>query len=104
MSNYEITENGRTCSKCKTLKSWDQFDKKSTGVNGKNSSCKTCVKIEKKRRWLKLNTRRMSRPSVLIHTNADLEEVKIPLSDQELKNLDKAFRQLIFQSIIATKE
>ena len=39
---FIATEKGRVCSKCGHFKSWDQFDRSSTGSTGYISSCKDC--------------------------------------------------------------
>jgi hypothetical protein len=104
MSNEEITDFGRTCSKCKTLKAWDQFDKKSTGINGRHSRCKICIKVEKKKWWRRKNIRKISSPEVLIHSHSDIETIQLPLTGRDRSDLENVFRRLIFQSIISTKE
>lgn len=104
MSSEEINDFGRTCSKCGAQKAWDQFDKKSTGPNGRHSRCKTCIKTEKKKWWRRKNVRKVSCPEVLIYSKSDLETVEIPLAGQDRRDLENIFRRLIFQSIVSGKE
>lgn len=104
MSNEEISALGRYCSKCSSFKSWDHFDKKSTGINGRHSRCKSCIKFQKKKWWRKKNTRKISSPEVLIYSKSDLEILEIPLLGQEKRDLENIFRRLIFQSLISEKE
>ncbi len=104
MTNHEISDFGRTCSKCLTPKTWDEFDKKSTGINGRHSHCKSCTKKEKKKWWRKKNVRKVSCPEVLIYSSSDIETTVIPLRGQDHTDLESIFRKLIFQSIISDKE
>ncbi len=43
LKGIEISDDGRTCTKCREFKSWDQFYDHSTAHRGKNPRCKTCV-------------------------------------------------------------
>lgn len=104
MSKKETPDFGRICSRCETLKSWDEFDKKSTGINGRHSRCKSCIKIEKKKLWRKKNIRKVSCPEVLIYSKYDLETVEVPIQGQHRRDLENILRRLVFQSVISGKE
>jgi len=45
---YFILNNMKTCSKCKLEKEFSEFSKQKKGKNGLRSSCKECIKIERK--------------------------------------------------------
>lgn len=93
-------ETGRNCSCCNKFKLWNEYDKKSTGINGRHSRCKSCIKVEKKKRWRKKNMKKTLAPDILIFQKSDLEEKLLSFSDQNKKDLEAVFRRLVFQSII----
>ena len=45
-SNYKIDEYGRQCIKCKQYKTWDNYHKTWSGVNGYQNTCKLCKGID----------------------------------------------------------
>lgn len=90
---------GRKCSKCEKFKPWEEFDKKATGVNGRHSRCKLCIKLEKKKWWRKKIIRKSNCPEVVIYSKSDLEVVNVESTGQERRDLETVFRRLIFQSI-----
>lgn len=40
-----ITDDGRTCTKCREFKPWSEFYSHPKGVNGKNPRCKACFSV-----------------------------------------------------------
>lgn len=40
---HDKTIEGRTCSLCQKLRSWDQFSLKPKGLNGRDSRCRPCI-------------------------------------------------------------
>lgn len=43
----QTTKLGRYCTKCRTFCDWESYDKKSNGINGRDSRCKKCIAIIK---------------------------------------------------------
>ena len=91
--------NGRICKGCGEFKSWDNFDKKRDGVNGRHSQCKPCVGKFKKKWWKKKNVKKRIRPTVLDFASFDVFETTIPLTGAQKTELEKIMRSMVFDSL-----
>jgi hypothetical protein len=38
-----LDDNGRTCTTCDTYKTWEEFHRSRSGINGRRASCKKCI-------------------------------------------------------------
>lgn len=46
-----ITKTGRRCSQCSEIKPWDEFYKRKTGVEGRGTTCKVCIRAAAAKRY-----------------------------------------------------
>lgn len=90
---------GRICKCCGDFKSWESFDKKNDGLNGRHSQCKICVAHFKKKWWKKKNVKQRIRPTVLEFSSSDVLETSVPFTSGQSTELEKILRSMVFDSL-----
>jgi len=98
-----IDNRGRICKGCGIFKVWECFDKKSDGLNGRHSQCKSCVKKFKLKWWRKKSIRKRVNPTVLEFSKSDIIETFIPLNSQEKVELEKILRSMVINCLCSKK-
>jgi len=99
----ESKTQGRICRGCETFKTWENFDKKSNGINGHHSQCKECVSRFKLKWRKKKNMKKRVKPTVLEFANQDIKEVFVPFNSHEKLEFERILRSMVFDSFCSKK-
>ncbi len=97
---------GRTCANCKKWKTWVSFDKKATGINGRDSRCKACIGKKKKLRREKAlrAIANRGRTSVMSFSNEDIFETKVDGPLPNSSTLEKLLQDIAMDVILKIAE